>query len=53
MAVYSPSQNTIGAAVLTPPKEPFRSIVDFFGGKALRLNNDLGAMAKFSFGHFL
>ena len=38
MADYSPSQNTKGAAVLTPPKEPFRSIVDFFGGKTLRLN---------------
>ena len=52
MADYSPSQNTKGAAVLTPRKGQLKSFFDFFGGKTLRLNNDLGAMAIFFFRSF-
>ncbi len=34
-------------------KRPVRSFLDFFGGKALGLNNDMGAMAIFFFRSFI
>ena len=53
MADISTSQNTTGGAVLTPRKEPMRSFFDFFGGKTLRLNNDMGALCIFFFRSFI
>jgi len=53
MADISTSQNPTGGAVLTPRKEPMRSFFDFFGGKTLRLNNDMGALGIFFFRSFL
>ena len=53
MADISTSQNTTGGAVLTPRKEPMRSFFDFFGGKTLRLNNDMGALGIFFFRSFI
>ena len=35
-----------------PRRRPAKSFFDYFGGKALRLNNDLGAMAIFFFRSF-
>jgi len=45
-------ETTSEGMVLKPRKSPMRSFFDFFGGKALRLNNDLGAMAVFFFRSF-
>jgi phospholipid/cholesterol/gamma-HCH transport system permease protein len=53
MADISTSQNPTGGAVLTPRKEPMRSFFDFFGGKTLRLNNDMGALGIFFFRSFI
>jgi len=41
-----------GEIALRPPKRPIKSFFDFFGGKTLRLNNDLGALAIFFFRSF-
>jgi phospholipid/cholesterol/gamma-HCH transport system permease protein len=37
---------------LSPRKGPLKSIFNFFGGKTLRLNNDLGALGIFFFRSF-
>ena len=47
MSDISASQNTPGAAVMPLRKGPLKSFLNFFGGKTLRLNNDLGALAIF------
>jgi len=41
-----------GEIALRPQKRPMRSFFDYFGGKTLRLNNDLGALAIFFFRSF-
>ena len=45
-------ENTSDVMALRPRKRPVRSFFDYFGGKTLRLNNDLGAMAIFFFDRF-
>jgi len=52
MADNSTVESTTETAALIPKKSPLKSFFDFFGGKALRLNNDLGAMAIFFFRSF-
>jgi len=52
MTDNSTVESTTETAALTPKKRPLQSFFDFFGGKALRLNNDLGAMAIFFFRSF-
>jgi len=52
MAENPTAETTTESAALIPPKRPLKSFFDFFGGKALRLNNDLGAMAIFFFRSF-
>ena len=52
MADNSMVESTSETAALVPKKKPLKSFFDFFGGKALRLNNDLGAMAIFFFRSF-
>ena len=39
--------------VLKPQKKPVRSFFNLFGGKTLRLNNDLGALGIFFFRSFI
>lgn len=53
MADNSTVEGTSETAALVPKKRPLKSFFDFFGGKALRLNNDLGAMAIFFFRSFI
>ena len=45
-------ESTTENSALIPKKGALNSFFDFFGGKALRLNNDLGAMAIFFFRSF-
>ena len=45
-------QDTTEAPAVKPTKGLFTSFFNFFGGKTLRLNNDLGAMAIFFFRSF-
>jgi phospholipid/cholesterol/gamma-HCH transport system permease protein len=52
MANNTTVQTTDESIVPGPQKRPMRSFFDFFGGKTLRLNNDLGAMAIFFFRSF-
>jgi len=52
MADNSTVESTSETAALAPKKTPLKSFFDFFGGKALRLNNDLGALAIFFFRSF-
>jgi hypothetical protein len=44
--------STNGGIALRPYKRPMRSFFDFFGVRALRLNNDPGAMVIFFSGRF-
>jgi phospholipid/cholesterol/gamma-HCH transport system permease protein len=52
MANDTTVKDTTELIALSPTKGPLKSFFDFFGGKALRLNNDLGAMAVFFFRSF-
>ena len=52
MADNTAVKDTTGRIALSPTKGPMKSFFDFFGGKALSLNNDLGAMAIFFFRSF-
>jgi phospholipid/cholesterol/gamma-HCH transport system permease protein len=52
MADNSSTETTSENLVLKPKKGALNSIFEFFGGKTLRLNNDLGAMAIFFFRSF-
>jgi phospholipid/cholesterol/gamma-HCH transport system permease protein len=52
MAENSTVETTTEPAAAQPSKGFMKSFFDFFGGKALRLNNDLGAMAIFFFRSF-
>ncbi|MBW2439573.1 MAG: hypothetical protein JRH12_03795, partial [Deltaproteobacteria bacterium] len=52
MAENSTVENTTESAIVKPHKGFLNSFFEFFGGKALRLNNDLGAMAIFFFRSF-
>jgi phospholipid/cholesterol/gamma-HCH transport system permease protein len=52
MADNTTVKDTTELIALGPTKGPLKSIFDFFGGKTLRLNNDLGAMAIFFFRSF-
>jgi len=45
-------ESTNGGGALRPRKRPMRPFFDFFGGRTLRLNNDLGAMGIFFFRSF-
>ena len=45
-------ETTAESAAIKPKKGVLKSFFDFFGGKTLRLNNDLGAMAIFFFRSF-
>ena len=49
MADISASQDTTGAAVVPPRKGPLKSFFNFFGGKTLTLNNNLGALEHYAF----
>jgi len=53
MAENPTVETTTEKAALIPPKGALNSFFDFFGGKALRLNNDLGALAIFFFRSFI
>jgi phospholipid/cholesterol/gamma-HCH transport system permease protein len=53
MADDSTIETTAEPAALEPSKGGFRSFFDLFGGRALRLNNDLGAMGIFFFRSFI
>ena len=53
MADNTMVKDTAGRITLSPTKGPLKSIFDFFGGKALGLNNDIGAMAIFFFRSFI
>ena len=44
--------DTAADAALRPEKQPLKSFFDLFGGRALRLNNDLGALGIFFFRSF-
>ena len=52
MADDTEIETTNGEIALRPRKRPMRSFFDYFGGKTLRLNNDLGALAIFFFRSF-
>ena len=52
MADDSTVQDAADTEILQRPKRSWTSFFEFFGGKALRLNNDLGAMAIFFFRSF-
>jgi len=52
MADDSTASDTSGAEPLRPAKGVLSAFFDFFGLKAIRLNNDLGAMAIFFFRSF-
>ena len=52
MAENSTVETTTESASVKPSKGFMNSFFEFFGGKALRLNNDLGAMAIFFFRSF-
>ena len=52
MAENSTVESATELADVKPSNGFLKSIFDFFGGKALRLNNDLGAMAIFFFRSF-
>ncbi|MEE4111498.1 MAG: ABC transporter permease [Desulfobacteraceae bacterium] len=52
MATDTTVETTKGEKALRPRKRPIKSFFDFFGGKTLRLNNDLGALAIFFFRSF-
>ena len=52
MADNSTVESATESAAVTPSKGLFTSFFDFFGGRVLRLNNDLGAMAIFFFRSF-
>ena len=52
MAENSTVETTTEPAAAQPSKGFMKSFFDFFGGRALRLNNDLGAMAIFFFRSF-
>jgi len=52
MADESTVQDTADVDILQRPKRSWTSFFDFFGGKTLRLNNDLGALAIFFFRSF-
>jgi phospholipid/cholesterol/gamma-HCH transport system permease protein len=53
MAENPTVETTTEKAALIPQKGGLTSFFDFFGGKALRLNNDLGALAIFFFRSFI
>jgi phospholipid/cholesterol/gamma-HCH transport system permease protein len=52
MAENPTVETTTEKAALVPQKGALNSFFEFFGGKALRLNNDLGALAIFFFRSF-
>ena len=52
MADNTTVKDTTESIALSPSKGPLKLFLDFFGGKTLRLNNDLGAMAIFFFRSF-
>ena len=52
MADNTAFETTAEEMALRPSKGLARSLFDYFGGKALRLNSDLGAMAIFFFRSF-
>jgi phospholipid/cholesterol/gamma-HCH transport system permease protein len=52
MAENSTVESTTESAAVKPSKGFLKSFFDFFGGKTLRLNNDIGAMAIFFFRSF-
>jgi len=52
MAENSTVESTTESVALKPSKGFLKSFFDFFGGRALRLNNDMGAMAIFFFRSF-
>jgi phospholipid/cholesterol/gamma-HCH transport system permease protein len=52
MADHTTVNDSTDHIALSPTKGPLKSFFDFFGGKTLRLNNDLGAMAIFFFRSF-
>jgi phospholipid/cholesterol/gamma-HCH transport system permease protein len=47
MADQTTTNDANEGIALSPTKGPLKSFFDFFGGKTLRLNNDLGALAIF------
>jgi phospholipid/cholesterol/gamma-HCH transport system permease protein len=53
MADNTMVKDTTERIALSPTKAPLKSIFDFFGGKTLSLNNDMGAMAIFFFRSFI
>jgi phospholipid/cholesterol/gamma-HCH transport system permease protein len=53
MADNTMVKDTTERIALSPTKGPLKSIFDFLGGKTLRLNNDIGAMAIFFFRSFI
>ena len=53
MADNSMDDITTGTQALKPEKGVLKPIFNFFGGRALRLNNDMGAMAIFFFRSFI
>jgi phospholipid/cholesterol/gamma-HCH transport system permease protein len=53
MADNSTAQDPTMAEAVQPAKGPLKSFFDFFGGRTLRLNNDMGAMAIFFFRSFI
>jgi ABC-type transporter Mla maintaining outer membrane lipid asymmetry permease subunit MlaE len=52
MADITTTKDTSEPIALGPTKGPLKAFFDFFGGKTLRLHNDLGAMAIFFFRSF-
>jgi len=52
MADNPSAQDTVVTEAVKKPRVSLMSFFDFFGGKTLRLNNDLGAMAIFFFRSF-
>jgi phospholipid/cholesterol/gamma-HCH transport system permease protein len=53
MADHTTVNATTERIALRPTKGLLKSLFDFFGGKTLRLNNDLGALAIFFFRSFI
>ena len=53
MADNSTVDDTTGTQAVKPEKGLLTSVFNFFGGKTLRLNNDIGAMAIFFFRSFI
>jgi phospholipid/cholesterol/gamma-HCH transport system permease protein len=53
MADNTTAETTNESLSLKPRKGPIRSFFNFFGGRTLSLNNDLGAMAIFFFRSFI